>query len=146
MRGIIGALVRPHRKDGVGIRANNSVCRWQAHADPIGVMTPGANEIEAPIGIDIHAVKGLVIQREGERQADKRRAVVAMIASIDGTRHDRVGPLRDDIILGRATLDVIISREGRITIASFSSDRVGPNARCHAASEIEMHREVDSRI
>ena len=50
------------------------------------------------------------------------------------------------IVLRRATLYRVIPREGRVSIASASSDRPGRNARRHAASEIEMEREVGSRV
>ncbi len=45
------------------------------------------------------------------------------------------------MVLRGATLHCVIPREGRIAIACESSDGPGANARCHAASEIEMHRE-----
>src|SRR5438034_9724546 len=42
--------------------------------------------------------------------------------------------------------DRVHPREGRINITSISSDRPGPNARRHAASIIEMQREMGSRV
>ena len=46
----------------------------------------------------------------------------------------------------RATFDRVVPREGRVRIALSSSDRPGANARRHAASEIEMHREPGSHV
>ena len=67
-----------------------------------------------------------------------------MVTRIGRPRHDRIGSRGDDVLLGRTTLDRVIPCEGGISIASFSSDRSGPNARRHAASESEMHRELSS--
>ena len=67
-----------------------------------------------------------------------------MTADVSVTRHDRIGAIGDDVLLGRTTLDRVIPCEGRINIASFSSDRSGTNARRHAASEGEMHCELGS--
>src|SRR5262249_16283320 len=103
-----------------------------------------AYEVESPIGIDVHAVIGLIIQLEGERQADKRRTVIGMITNVGRARHDRIGSLSDRVIGWRTTLDIVIPCEGGIAIASFSSDRPGPNAGCYAASESEMYRELGS--
>ena len=56
--------------------------------------------------------------------------------------HDAAADLRDVVMVcRRATFYGVIPGEGRISIASHSSNRSGPNARRHAASEIEMHRE-----
>jgi hypothetical protein len=60
-RCIIGALVCPQPKDGVRIRASSSVSRWQTRADPIGAMGRGAYEVEAPIGVDVNTIIGLII-------------------------------------------------------------------------------------
>jgi len=140
-RRIIGALVCPQPKDGVRIRTNSSVSRWQTHADPIGVMGRGAYEVESPIGIDVHAVVGLIIQREGERQADKRRAVIDVITGIRRSWHDRVGSRSNRVIAWRTTLDCVVPTEVLISVASFSSDRPSSNARRHAASKVEVHGE-----
>jgi hypothetical protein len=104
-------------------------------------MSPGAYEVESPIGIDVHAVIGLIIQREGERQADKRRAVIGVITGIRRSWHDRVGSRSNRVLAWRTTLDCVIACKGRITIASFSSDRSGTNGRRRAPTKIEMHRE-----
>jgi hypothetical protein len=50
------------------------------------------------------------------------------------------------MILRRATCDRVIPCEGRITIAPCSSDRSGCNARCRAATEIEMQRKPGSHV
>ena len=60
-RGIIGALVCPQRKDGIGIRTKNSVCCWETHADPIGIMGSRAYKVEAPIGVDVNTIIGLIV-------------------------------------------------------------------------------------
>ena len=66
---------------------------------------------------------------------------------IHRTRHDIAPYLRYSVmVLRRATLYRVISREGRVRIAPISSDRPGPNARRDAASEIEMQREPGSRV
>ena len=64
-----------------------------------------------------------------------------MVADISAPGNYRVSALGCDVLDGRATLYRVIPREGRITIASFSSDRPGPNTRRHAASESEVHGE-----
>ena len=48
------------------------------------------HEIEAPIGTDIHAVIGLIIQREGEWQCDEGIAVIDMVSRVGGPRKQLV--------------------------------------------------------
>ena len=67
-----------------------------------------------------------------------------MVTGVGRPRHDRIGSLGEDVLLRRTTLYVVRPTKGRISIASFSSDRSGPNARRHAASESEMHCELGS--
>ena len=67
-----------------------------------------------------------------------------MTPDVSVTRHDRIGAIGDDVLLGRTTLDRVIPCEGGISIASFSSNRSRSDARRHAASESEMHCELGS--
>src|SRR4029453_4982978 len=70
-----------------------------------------------------------------------------MIADVYCAWHDAAPYLGYDIVVRRrTTLYCVSAREGRITIACVSSDRPGANVRRHAASEIEMHREPNSRV
>src|SRR5205814_5209306 len=101
-----------------------------------------ATELQCAVGVHIRSSKRLVVQRVRERQCDGRRTVVAMIADVYRTRYDTAPYLCYIVmVLRRATLYRVSPREGRVRIASFSSDRPGANARRHAASEIEMHGE-----
>ena len=50
------------------------------------------------------------------------------------------------MVLRRATFNRVLPREDRIPIARVSGDRSGSNACCHAASEIEMHREAGGHV
>jgi len=70
-----------------------------------------------------------------------------MIADVRRAWHDAATYLHDIVVVLRwASLDSVIPREGRVSIAAISRDRPGANARRHAASEIEMHREPGSRV
>ena len=70
-----------------------------------------------------------------------------MVPDVDRAWDDTLGNLRYRVMVWRrATLYRVVAGKGRITIACVSSDRSGPNARRHAASKIEMHREPGSRV
>jgi hypothetical protein len=69
-----------------------------------------------------------------------------MITGVGRAWHDRVGSRSNRVLAWRTTLDCVVPSEGLISVASISSDRSSPYARRHAASESEMHREVDSRV
>jgi hypothetical protein len=142
--GSIGAQILPRGKDGEVIYAHIGR-RGQASGD----VTAGlilAHEIEPSIGTDADSVVDLVIQLEAEWQSDHRVAVVTVAPNVGCARHDRIGSRGHDVLLRRTALYAVIPCEGLIAIASFSSDRPRPNARRHAASEIEMHRELGSRV
>src|SRR5205823_3200988 len=126
--------VVPVREDGVEV-----ACARQA---AVGEDREIAAELQCAVGVHIRSSVGLVVQRVRERQRDGGRAVVAMIAGVYRTRYDTAPYLCYVVmVLRRATLYRVSPREGRVRIASFSSDRPGPNARRHAASEVEVHGE-----
>ena len=68
-----------------------------------------------------------------------------MVPRIRRPWHDAAADLRNVVMVcRRAAFHCVTPREGRIRIASHSSNRPRSNARRHAASEIEMHRELGS--
>ena len=135
----IGALVIPVWQDGVVVSRP-----WQADVDPVNV---GGGELRIAVGRHIDAVKGLVIQRIAERQTDKRCAVIGVITGVRRPCHDAATDLGYVVMIcRRAAFYCVHPRKCRIRIASYSSNRSGPNARRHAASEIEVHREPRSRV
>lgn len=116
----IGLQVLPHREDGIIIRPDVGR-RGQTGCD-VAARFVNRHEVEAPIGADIYAVKGLIVQLEREWQRHKCIAIVGVITDIGVTWHDRIRSVGYDVLARRTTLDVIIPREGRVTIASFSGD------------------------
>jgi hypothetical protein len=70
-----------------------------------------------------------------------------MIAAVYRTWHDTAPYLRYGVMVLRwATPYRVIPGEGRITIASYSSDRPGANARRQAPAEIDVQHEADGRV
>lgn len=140
----IGAQVLPHREDCEVIRPD--VGRSRQTTCDVAARFVNRHKVEASIGAHIYAVVGLIVQLEVEWQGHKCIAIVGVITGVCRAWHDRIGAVSYDVLARRTTGDVVIPSEGRITIASFSSDRPSPNARRHAASESEMHRELGSLV
>ena len=112
---------------------------WQANVYPVNVR---GNELRITIGGDINPGIGLVVQGVAEWQTDKGCAVIGVITDIRRPWFDAATDLRHIVVVLRRTpFHCVIACEGRIRVASHSSYRSSPNARCHAASEIEVHRE-----
>ena len=135
----IGLQVLPHWEHAEIIRPDVGR-RGQTGCD-VAARFVDRNEIEPSIGADVHTIVGLIVQLERERQCDEGIAVIGVIPDVGIARHDRIGAIGKDVLLRRTTLDRVIPCEGRITIASFSSDRPGTNARRHAASKSEVYGE-----
>src|SRR5207302_6093307 len=104
-------------------------------------------ELGIAVRRQVYRVKRLVVQSVREGQCHGGYLIVPVIADVYRAWHDAAPYLRYVVVVcRRATLYCVGPREGRNTIAGVSSDRPGPNARRHAASEIEMHREPGSRV
>jgi hypothetical protein len=99
------------------------------------------------IGRQINARESRGIEGIREGQRDGGYLIVPVIADVCRARHDTPAYLSYVVmVLRHATRYGITAGESRITIAPLSSDRPGPNASRHAASEIEMHREPGSHV
>ncbi len=139
-----GTLSSPHWRRCAGHPNRARQCsrepaRQRTDIRPIDVC---GNELRITVGGHINPGIGLVIQRVAERQTDEGCAVIDVITGIRRSWHDATADLRDIVVVLRWTaFHCVIARKGRIRIASHSSNRSRPNARRHAASEIEMHRE-----
>src|SRR6478736_5564939 len=113
----------------------------------IGEGRIGSRKLSITVGRHCDAVEGLVVQRVGKRQCDGGRLIVPVIAGVSSTCHDTAADLRDGVVvLRRTAVYRVIPRESRVRIASISGDPSGADARGHAASEIEMHREARSHV
>ena len=113
--------------------------RQRTDIRPIDVC---GNELRITVGGHINPGIGLVIQRVAERQTDEGCAIIDVIADVSHSWHYGAADLRNNVVvLRRTAFYCVIARKGRIRIASHSSNGSRPNARRHAASEIEMHRE-----
>ena len=135
----IGAQVVPVWEDGVVVRE-----QWQANVAKGGIR---GRELGIAVGRDIDARVRLVIQRVTEWYRETGYRIVPVIAAVRRAWDNTTAYLTYDVmVLRRATLHCVIPCEGRIAVACESSDRPGANARRHAASEIEMHREPHCHI
>ena len=135
----IGALVVPIREDGVVVSRprQTHVCERRVSSRKLGIA----------IRRHCDAVEGLVVDRVGEWQWDRGCHIIPVVARVRRPWHDTAADLRYVVMIcRRAAFHCVIPREGRVRIAPISRDRSGPNARRHAASEIEMHREPRSRV
>ena len=119
----IGALILPQREDGEVIRPDVGRSRQTVCNEATRVIH--RHEVEASIRADIHTGEGLVIQREWERYRDWRIAVVAVIARISVTRHDRIGAIGYGVLARRTTSYGITALEVRVRIAIRIVDRPG---------------------
>src|SRR5206468_6410214 len=113
----------------------------------IGEGSIQSGELGIPVRRQVHRVKRLVIQGVREGQCNGGYLIVPVIADVYRAWHDTAPYLSYGVMVWRrASLDCVSPREGRVSIAAIRGDRPGANARRHAASEIEMHREPGSCV
>src|SRR5262249_47332896 len=104
------------------------------------------HEVEPSVRAYVHAVEGLVIQLEWERQSDHRIDVIAVISRIGVTRHDRVRALSYHVLARRTTLYCVTAVEGRARIAKLVIYRSRGNIRCQVPTESNIQRELYSHV
>src|SRR4029450_4165344 len=113
----------------------------------VGEGSIQSGELGIAVRRQVHRVKRLVIQGVREGQCHGGYCIVPVIADVRRAWHDTAAYLSYGVMVWRrATLYGVVPGKSRITIARVSSDRPGANVRRHAASEIEMHREPNSRV
>ena len=131
---VVSSLVVPVRQDRIVVRGPRQT--------DVGKVGSRGRKLGIAVGRDIDAGERLVIQGVTEWYREAGYRIVPVIAAVGRAWHDTAAYLTYDVMVcRRTTLYHVIPCEGRIAIACESSDGPGANARCHAAAEIEMHRE-----
>jgi hypothetical protein len=113
----------------------------------VGEGRIGGCELGIAIGRQIDRSEALVVQRVREWQRHGGYRIIPVIADVGRAWHDAAADLSYRVMVRwRASLNGVISREGRVTIASISGDRAGAKSRRQHSSEVHMQREPDSRV
>jgi hypothetical protein len=80
----------------------------------------------------------LIVQREAERQAHKRIAVIAVITNVSITGDDRVCSVSEDVLAWRTTGDVVIPGEVGVRVAIRVGDRPCCNVSRQASTKWDV--------
>src|SRR4029077_3533995 len=77
-----------------------------------------------------------------EGQINDRVAVIAVIPRVVGAGHDRVSAVGNRIVVKQTAFYGVVTREGRIGIATGIGNRSGGDIGCQAASEGKADHEA----
>jgi hypothetical protein len=104
------------------------------------------HKVGTPVGAKIYTVERLIIQREAERQAHKRIAVIGVITNVGITGHDRVCSVSEDVLAWRTTGDIVIPRKVRVRITIRISDCPGGYVRSQASTKWDIQSKLGRHI